>query len=144
MLSIRAKKSLGQNFLVDEKARIRIAEAGSIHENDVVVEIGSGTGLLTHELLKFPLKKLVAFEVDSRAIVLLADEIQDERFEIRAYDFLKADIPKLYKEYGRLKVVGNIPYYITSPIIFKLIDERVYIYNAALLVQFEVAERLTA
>src|SRR5437016_693496 len=144
MLSIRAKKSLGQNFLVDEKARRRIAEAAQINEGNVVVEIGPGTGLLTHELLKFPLKKLLAFEVDPRAVALLTEEIQDERFEIRSEDFLKADIPKLYKEYGKLKIVGNIPYYITSPIIFKLIDEREYISDALLLVQFEVAERLTA
>ncbi len=141
---LQAKKSLGQNFLVDEKARIRIAEAAKINDGDVVIEIGPGTGLLTLELLKFPLKKLIAFEVDPRAVALVSEEIHDDRFEIREEDFLEADLEKLHKEFGKIKVVGNIPYYITSPILFKLIDDREYISEALLLMQLEVAERLTA
>ena len=144
-MNLKANKSLGQNFLVDEKARTRIAEAAGIKEGDIVIEIGPGTGLLTKELLKLPLKKLIAFEVDDRAVELLREEIQDERFEVRSEDFLKADISTLRNEYGmKLKVVGNIPYYITSPILFKLIDDREHITDATLLIQLEVAERLTA
>jgi 16S rRNA (adenine1518-N6/adenine1519-N6)-dimethyltransferase len=144
-MNFKANKSLGQNFLVDEKARIRIAEASKITEGDIVIEIGPGTGLLTHELLKFPLKKLIAFEVDERAVTLLSEEIHDERIEIRNEDFLEADLKKLYDEFGtKLKIIGNIPYYITSPIIFKLIDDREYVSDASLLIQLEVAERLTA
>jgi len=144
-MDFKAKKSLGQNFLVDEKARIRIAEAANIEEGDIVIEIGPGTGLLTHELLKFPLQKLTAFEVDERAVALLNEEIHDDRIEVRSDDFLEVDIKKLHEEYGRkLKIIGNIPYYITSPIIFKLIDDREYISDATLLIQLEVAERLTA
>jgi 16S rRNA (adenine1518-N6/adenine1519-N6)-dimethyltransferase len=144
MPKFHAKKSLGQNFLVDEKARNRIAEAAAIQEGDVVIEIGPGTGLLTHELLKFPLRKLIAFEVDERAVALLSDEIHDDRIEIRSQDFLEANLKSLYEEFGKLKIVGNIPYYITSPILFKLIDDREYISDARLLIQLEVAERLTA
>jgi 16S rRNA (adenine1518-N6/adenine1519-N6)-dimethyltransferase len=144
MPNFKANKSLGQNFLVDEKARVRIAEGAAIKPNDIVIEIGPGTGLLTHELLKFPLKKLIAFEVDPRAIALLSEEILDDRFEIRPEDILEADLEKLYKEFGTLKIIGNIPYYITSPILFKLIDDREYISDATLLIQLEVAERLTA
>jgi 16S rRNA (adenine1518-N6/adenine1519-N6)-dimethyltransferase len=143
-VNLIAKKSLGQNFLVDEKARGRIAEAAKIEEDDIVIEIGPGTGLLTQELLKFPLKRLIAFEVDPRAVALLTQEITDERFEVRAEDFLEADLEQLYREYGKLKIVGNIPYYITSPIIFKLIDTRDLLTDASLLIQLEVAERLTA
>ena len=145
LMNLKANKSLGQNFLVDEKARTRIAEAAGVKEGDVVIEIGPGTGLLTKELLKLPLKKLIAYEVDDRAVELLRDEIQDERFEVRSEDFLKADISILKNEFGaKLKVVGNIPYYITSPILFKLLDDRDYITDATLLIQLEVAERLTA
>ena len=144
-MNLKANKSLGQNFLVDEKARMRIAEAAGIKEGDVVVEIGPGTGLLTKELLKLPLKKLIAYEVDDRAVELLREEITDERFEVRSEDFLKADISLLKNEFStKLKVIGNIPYYITSPILFKLIEDRDHITDATLLIQLEVAERLTA
>ncbi len=145
VMNLTAKKSLGQNFLVDEKARTRIARAAGIAEGDIVIEIGPGTGLLTKELLEFPLKKLVAFEVDERAVELLREEIRDERFEVRSADFLNVEISALYNEFGaKLKVIGNIPYYITSPILFKLIDDRRHITDATLLIQLEVAERLTA
>jgi 16S rRNA (adenine1518-N6/adenine1519-N6)-dimethyltransferase len=144
MPKFHAKKSLGQNFLVDEKVRNRIAEAAAIQEGGVVIEIGPGTGLLTHELLKFPLRKLIAFEVDERAVALLNEEIRDDRIEIRTQDFLEANLKTLYDEHGKLKIIGNIPYYITSPILFKLIDDREYISDAHLLIQLEVAERLTA
>ncbi|MFI5264935.1 MAG: 16S rRNA (adenine(1518)-N(6)/adenine(1519)-N(6))-dimethyltransferase RsmA [Candidatus Kapaibacterium sp.] len=144
-MNLTANKSLGQNFLVDEKARMRIADAAGIAEGDVVIEIGPGTGLLTKELLKYPLKKLIAFEVDERAVALLGEEIHDERFEVRGEDFLKVDINALKSEAGsELKVIGNIPYYITSPILFKLIDDREHVTFALLLMQLEVAERLTA
>lgn len=145
MTSLKANKSLGQNFLVDEKARNRIAEAAAIAEGDIVVEIGPGTGLLTKELLKYPLKKLMAFEIDERAVELLKEEITDERFEVRSEDFLKIDIGALRNDSeAKLKVIGNIPYYITSPILFKLIEEREHIASALILTQLEVAERLTA
>ena len=64
-----------------------------------MVEIGPGTGLLTHELLKFPIEKLIAFEVDERAVTLLTEEIHDERFEIRTKDFLEADLEALQAEF---------------------------------------------
>ncbi|MEI8134858.1 MAG: 16S rRNA (adenine(1518)-N(6)/adenine(1519)-N(6))-dimethyltransferase RsmA [bacterium] len=145
MPTLHAKKSLGQNFLVDEKARGRIASAAGIVSGETVVEIGPGTGLLTTELLTFPLAKLIAFEIDNRAISLLQSEINDARFEVRNQDILGADLHGLAMEIGsKVKLVGNIPYYITSPILFKLMDDRDAISSALLLVQFEVAERLSA
>ena len=144
---LKAKKSLGQNFLVDRSALDRIAEAADIHDGDIVIEIGPGTGLLTHELLQRPLAKLIAYEVDDRAIALLRAEIRDERFELRHEDFLEAELGgrSVGRSDGRsVRIVGNIPYYITSPIIFKLIDDRMIVRDALLLIQLEVAERLTA
>lgn len=139
---IRAKKSLGQHFLVDRAVLERIVAAATIREGDTVVEIGPGTGLLTRELLRTPLGRLVGYEVDDRAVELLRGEIRDERFEIRHEDFLEAEIGSFYTNH--IRVIGNIPYYITSPIIFKLIDNRELIRDALLLAQLEVAERLTA
>lgn len=142
---IRAKKSLGQHFLVDQAALQRIVAAADLGEGDTVIEIGPGTGLLTKELLTTQLRHLIAYEVDDRAIEVLREEILDERFEVRHEDFLGADVRTVGRSGGRLlRVVGNIPYYITSPIIFKLIDDRAMISTATLLVQLEVAERLTA
>ena len=144
-MNLTAKKSLGQNFLVDEKARNAIAKAAGIVGGDVVIEIGPGTGLLTKELLKYPLKRLIAFEVDERAVELLKEEIHDDRFEVRNQDILGVDFAALRDECGaKLKVIGNIPYYITSPIIFKIIDDREFVSTALLMIQLEVAERLCA
>jgi 16S rRNA (adenine1518-N6/adenine1519-N6)-dimethyltransferase len=140
---IKAKKSLGQNFLVDPNALSRIAEAANVREGETVIEIGPGTGLLTKELLGKPLEKLIAYEVDDRAIELLHREIRDPRFELRHQDFLEADLRE-FGTTGSLRIVGNIPYYITSPILFKLIDDRRFLRDALLLMQLEVAERLTA
>jgi len=142
---IKAKKSLGQHFLVDTAALKRIAEAANIRDGDEVIEIGPGTGLLTRELLRTELKRLIAYEVDDRAIEVLQQEIHDPRFELRHEDFLQADVQAVRRsDVPTMRVVGNIPYYITSPIIFKLIDDRKFISDAVLLVQLEVAERLTA
>ncbi len=141
-MKLQAKKSLGQNFLHDEGILRRIADAAKIESGDTVAEIGPGLGALTKQLLKKDLAKLIAYEVDDRAIELLQKEFIDPRFELRHEDILQVNLTEISND--RLRVVGNIPYYITSPIIFKLIDDRQYIRDALLLVQLEVAERLTA
>lgn len=137
---IKARKSLGQNFLVDKTALVRIAMAPDIQKGDRLIEIGPGTGLLTKELLRTDLEQLIAYEVDDRAIDLLNTEIADSRFELRHQDILEANL----SSYTDVRIVGNIPYYITSPILFKLIDARKHIRDAHLLMQLEVAERLAA
>ena len=142
MASLTAKKSLGQNFLSDEGILRRISDAAKIESGDIVLEIGPGLGALTKHLLSKDLAKLIAYEVDDRAIDLLQKEFPDRRFELRHEDILQADLTTISKE--KIRIVGNIPYYITSPIIFKLIDDRQCIKDALLLVQLEVAERLTA
>jgi 16S rRNA (adenine1518-N6/adenine1519-N6)-dimethyltransferase len=138
MQKLQPKKSLGQHFLVDENILARIAAAADIREGETVIEIGPGTGLLTKHLLATPLGKLTAFELDDRAIPILEEEYRDERFSVVHQDFLQTDLTSEQK----INIVGNIPYYITSPIVFKLLEERVALRCATLLVQLEVAERL--
>jgi 16S rRNA (adenine1518-N6/adenine1519-N6)-dimethyltransferase len=147
MFHLPARKSLGQHFLVDPKKHQRIVEALAPERGDLVIEIGPGTGLLTRHLLASPLEKLIAYELDARVIPELREMFRSEaeRFQIIEQDFLEADLPELARSEGKkLRIVGNIPYYITSPILFKLIDERDAVRDALLLVQLEVAERLTA
>ncbi|HET9136247.1 MAG TPA: 16S rRNA (adenine(1518)-N(6)/adenine(1519)-N(6))-dimethyltransferase RsmA [Candidatus Kapabacteria bacterium] len=141
MPQLQAKKSLGQHFLVDENILRRIAEATDIRQGESVIEIGPGTGLLTKHLLQQPLSKLTAFEFDERAIDILQHEFTDERFSVIHKDFLKVELSDL-RALGKLNVIGNIPYYITTPIVFKLLEERANIRCATLLMQLEVAERL--
>src|ERR1035441_10391372 len=147
MFHLQARKSLGQHFLVDPKINERIVAAISPGADDTIVEIGPGTGLLTRHLLAFPLRKLVAFELDARAVPELrgAFAIEGERFEVIEQDFLEADFENILPIGVKgLRIAGNIPYNITSPIVFKLIDERKFLKDATLLVQKEVAESLTA
>ncbi len=147
LFHLPARKSLGQHFLVDLKKHQRIVESLAPERGDVVIEIGPGTGLLTRHLLESPLEKLIAYELDARAIPELREMFgsEGERFQIIEQDFLEADLlERSKKESKKLRVVGNIPYYITSPILFKLIDERDAVRDAVLLVQQEFAERLTA
>ncbi len=147
MFQLQAQKSLGQHFLVDPKYHQRIVEAVAPVHGDVVIEIGPGTGLLTRHLLASPLEKLIAYELDARAIPELREMFfaEGDRFEVIEQDFLEVDLSVLAQKYARKnRVVGNIPYYITSPILFKLIDEREAVNDAVLLVQKEVADRLVA
>jgi 16S rRNA (adenine1518-N6/adenine1519-N6)-dimethyltransferase len=147
MFRLEAKKSLGQHFLVDENYHKRIVAAIAPNSDDVVIEIGPGTGLLTKHLVASPLKKLIAFEVDKRAVPQLREALEDaaDRVDIVEQDFLEANLHELAAREGKkLRVAGNIPYNISSPIIFKLIDDRAVVRDATLLIQLEVAERLTA
>ncbi len=147
MIHLEARKSLGQHFLVDPKIHERIVKVIALSAEDVLVEIGPGTGLLTRKLLASHVKKVIAFELDARAIPELRAEFESagDRFEVREQDFLLANLHEIAAQQGsKLRVAGNIPYYITSPILFKLIDERNCLQDATLLIQKEVAERLSA
>jgi 16S rRNA (adenine1518-N6/adenine1519-N6)-dimethyltransferase len=147
MFQLQAQKSLGQHFLVDPKYHQRIVDAVAPVRGDIVIEIGPGTGLLTRHLLASPLEKLISYELDARAIPELREmfSAEGDRFEVVEQDFLEVDLSALARKYDRkIRVVGNIPYYITSPILFKLIDERDSVQDAVLLVQKEVADRLVA
>ncbi len=143
----RAKKRLGQNFLIDEKAVETILDVSDIKKDDVIVEIGSGLGFVTEHLVKLA-KKVYAVELDEDMVVELS-KINADNLEIIHKDILKTDL----SEFGsNLKVVANIPYYITSPILAHLLGEvddltnknRSSISQVVLMVQYEVARRLCA
>ena len=146
---ITANKKLGQNFLIDENVIEQIADASEITKEDLVIEIGPGLGTLTEKLLK-KAGKVIAIELDGRMITILKDRffIYDN-FEIINEDVLKVDLENLIKEnkeklnLKNAKIVANLPYYITTPIIMKLLEEKLDIESITVMIQKEVADRLT-
>ena len=148
----RTKKRLGQNFLVNSEVIDEILEYAQINENDVVLEIGPGVGFVTEQLVK-KAKKVIAVELDEEAIKEL-EKLECDNLEIIHNDILKTDISEITKQNGieKLKVVANIPYYITAPIISHLLGEiddldnknRNSISEVVLMVQEEVARRMVA
>jgi len=144
MEHITPKKSLGQNFLVDRNIAAKIVREFAPGPGDLVVEIGPGEGALTGLLAASP-AHVVAIELDHRAVERLRAD-PGERIEVIEADLLTFDLERLAAErkVERLRVIGNIPYYITSPILFHLIDARHAISDAMLMMQKEVAVRLVA
>jgi 16S rRNA (adenine1518-N6/adenine1519-N6)-dimethyltransferase len=138
---IRAKKSLGQNFLRDPHYLNRIADAAQVGPGEQVLEIGPGLGHLTTVLTQRA-QKVLAIEVDDRLIPLLQDEFGAvPNFELLHADALEYDYGSLK---GRWKVVANLPYYISTPIIQKLIVHREKFISLTLMLQKEVAERIAS
>ena len=139
---INYKKSLGQNFLFDVNLLRAIVKDGLVGVNDTVLEIGAGAGTLTNELCKVA-KKVVSFEID-KSLKPRLDEIQKQNpnLELRFGDFMDFDLNKFDEPNAR--VVANIPYYITTPIIFKLVEHIEKFKSILVLIQKEVAERFCA
>lgn len=147
---ITANKKLGQNFLIDENVIDTIANASELTKEDLVIEIGPGLGTLTAKLLE-KAGKVICIELDDRMISILKDRFfMYENFEIINEDVLKVDLQKLIKEnkqkenIKKVKIVANLPYYITTPIIMKLLEEKLDIESITVMIQKEVADRLTA
>jgi 16S rRNA (adenine1518-N6/adenine1519-N6)-dimethyltransferase len=140
--SLKPKKSLGQNFLADPNTARKIVTALRAPAGAPVVEIGPGTGALTGLLLEaYP--GLTALEVDARAVAHLRR--QHPALDVRQADVLAVDWAALAAEKGgRLHVIGNLPYYITSQILFALLEARAHLREAVVMMQLEVAERLVA
>lgn len=140
------KKGLGQNFLSSKSVLEEIAAAAEI-DNEGVIEIGPGFGVLTHELA-MRAKKVVALELDERLIPILADTLgEHNNIKVINADVLKTDVKKLIAdEFDGMSVsiAANLPYYITTPIITSLIEEHLPLHNLVVMVQKEVAERITA
>ncbi|OYD26746.1 16S rRNA (adenine1518-N6/adenine1519-N6)-dimethyltransferase [Mycoplasma testudineum] len=134
-----AKKKWGQNFLVSQKHINKIVESANI-ENNNVLEIGPGKGAITKELVKSA-KKVIAYEIDPDMINVLNLSIQADNFKLINQDFLEADLSQLE---GLWVVVANLPYYITSDIIFKLIDNYEKFDQITIMVQKEVGQRILA
>jgi 16S rRNA (adenine1518-N6/adenine1519-N6)-dimethyltransferase len=142
-LGIRPKKGLGQNFLVDAAHRARIVEAAELTRDDAVLEIGPGPGVLT-ELLADQAGRVVAVELDDRLIPFLSERFSDApHVTIVHADIMEADPPALMGG-GPYKVVANLPYYITSAVIRRLLESTPAPDVLVLTVQREVAERMVA
>lgn len=140
-MSIQPKKSLGQHFLTDKNIIDKIAEAIPAKPGERVIEIGPGTGALTEALLH-RFDDLLAVELDDRAIALLNKKF--DGLTIHHKNVLDIDWKELSKGKEHTHVVGNLPYYITSQILFALLEQRSEITDAILMMQKEVAERLVA
>lgn len=140
-------KALGQNFIVDPTVCPRIAEMGGCDENTGVLEIGAGVGVLTAELAKRA-KKVVCVELDKRLLPVLDETLSDfDNIEIINDDILKTDLHKLIEEkFSGMRVVvcANLPYYITSPVIMLLLENKLPIDSVTVMVQKEAGDRLCA
>lgn len=145
---IKMKKSLGQNFLIEPQILDKMIETGQIDRHTTVVEIGPGIGALT-EFLARNAKEVIAFEIDSRFVEILKDTLSDyDNVTIHHQDILKVNFnDPIYQnlhDAERLVVVANLPYYITTPIIMNLIESNLKFDQLVMMMQKEVAERMTA
>lgn len=145
---IKANKSLGQNFLIDDTVIKDIVDGAGVTKNDLVIEIGPGLGSMT-ALLLVKAKKVICVELDKRMVEILHDRfIAYDNIEIINQDVLKLDLNKLIEEEKKadkikdVKIVANLPYYITTPIIMKLLEENLDIKSITVMIQKEVADRL--
>ena len=153
---IQANKSLGQNFLVDDNVIDEIIRCSNIDKKDLIIEIGPGLGVLTNRLLQES-NNVMAVELDKRMVSILQDRFKlningqtESKLEIINEDILKINLNQLIaekkskNEIRQVKIVANLPYYISTPIIMKLLENRLDIDEIIVMVQKEVAERLTA
>ena len=141
-------KALGQNFLIDDEVCPQMAQSLCADEKTAVIEIGPGIGVLTKELCLVA-GRVIAIELDKRLYPVLEETLSEfDNFELVQGDAMKLDINELINEklsgYEDIKVCANLPYYITSPIIMKLLEEKLPISEIVVMVQKEAAERLCA
>ncbi len=148
--NIKANKALGQNFLISQNVVENIVESSNIGDNDLVIEVGPGLGTLTKYLLE-KAKKVICVELDKKMIKILEDRFKlYENFELINQDILKVDLKNIIKEekeknnIANVKIVANLPYYITTPIIMKLLEEELDLESITVMIQKEVADRLIA
>jgi 16S rRNA (adenine1518-N6/adenine1519-N6)-dimethyltransferase len=142
------KKSLGQNFLIDTNILKKIVGFAELKETSSAIEIGPGIGALTEQLARSS-KKVVAFEIDQRLLPILAETLSPySNVKIIHEDVLKADVKGViaeeFQEIDDLMVVANLPYYVTTPIIMKLLEEQLPIRGIVCMLQKEVADRISA
>ncbi|QIL49977.1 16S rRNA (adenine(1518)-N(6)/adenine(1519)-N(6))-dimethyltransferase RsmA [Weissella coleopterorum] len=146
---INTKKSLGQNFLTDLNILKNIVSAGDVSKNDNVIEIGPGIGALTEQLARAA-KEVVAFEIDDRLIAVLDDTLAPyNNIKVINQDILKVDLMAAVQENfsdpsAPLKIVANLPYYITTPILMQILESEVHVDAIVVMMQKEVADRLAA
>lgn len=148
--NISANKSLGQNFLIDDNVIDQIVDSADLSKDDLVIEIGPGLGTLTSKLIE-KAGKVIAIELDKRMITILDDRFSlYDNFELINDDVLKVNLNEIIKSnkekanIKNVKIVANLPYYITTPIIMKLLEDNLDIQSITVMVQKEVAQRLSA
>ncbi|MGM9950743.1 MAG: 16S rRNA (adenine(1518)-N(6)/adenine(1519)-N(6))-dimethyltransferase RsmA [Lysinibacillus sp.] len=142
------KKSLGQNFLIDPNILRNIVSHANLTEDSGAIEVGPGIGALTEHLARAA-KKVVSFEIDQRLLPVLEDTLSPyDNVKIVHSDILKADVTKVIEEempgIEDIMVVANLPYYVTTPILMKLLNDRLPIRGFVVMMQKEVADRITA
>lgn len=148
--NIRANKNLGQNFLINEEVVKNIVGCSNIEKEDLVIEIGPGLGTLTKYLLE-KAGKVICIELDTKMLQILEDRFSlYNNFELINNDVLKVDLKNIIKKektegkIKNVKIVANLPYYITTPIIMKLLEEELELESITVMIQKEVADRLIA
>ena len=141
------QKKFGQNFLIDSRVLDKIVQASEITKDDYVLEIGPGIGTMTQYLCEHA-RQVAAVEIDKNLIPILADTLSEyQNVEVIQEDILKVDLNCLAQEKNHgnpIKVVANLPYYITTPIIMGLFESHVPIQSITVMVQREVADRIQA
>ena len=138
-----AKKQFGQNFLIDKNILSKIVHSANISDACTIIEVGPGMGALT-ELLVKDSKKVICYEIDTDMINILNkrfESVIDEKLYIYNVDFLKANLEE-YQNESSVKLVANLPYYITTPILIKVLEEGSYIEEMIVMMQKEVAQRI--
>jgi len=147
---VRPRKRLGQNFLMDIHAIDKIVRIAGITGEDTVVEIGAGLGVMTARIAG-KAGRVIALEIDGSMVTILKEELKDfENVNILETDVLRYDFSSPLRQdglafpTGRIKIIGNIPYNISSPILFHLLDYRTHIDSMVLMLQKEVADRISA
>ena len=142
--NFKFSKSLGQNFLVDDSVLNDIVDGAEVNDEDFIIEIGPGVGTLTAELLK-KARKVTSIELDNGLIPILEQELGEyENFELIHKDALKVDFNEIIGSENNVKLVANLPYYVTTPIIVKLLKEGYNFKSLTIMIQKEVAERINA
>ena len=137
-------KSLGQNFLVDDSVLMDIIDGADVNNEDFIIEIGPGVGTLTAQLL-MKAKKVTAIELDNDLIPILEKELEDyDNLTLIHKDALKVDFNELIGDEKNVKLVANLPYYVTTPIILKLLKGGYKFKSLTIMIQKEVAERINA
>lgn len=139
MQDLRAKKKFGQNFLIDTNTVEKIAKL-ACDSNLTTIEIGPGLGALTEQLLKYS-KNVVAYEIDKDMYNILTNTLKNKNLEVILNDFLDVDL-SVYKE--KINICSNLPYYVTTPILFKIFESELDINKITVMVQKEVGDRLAA
>ena len=142
--NFKFSKSLGQNFLIDDSVLSDIVNGADVNEEDFVIEIGPGVGTLTAQILK-KAKRVTAVELDNDLIPILEQELgENPNFSLIHKDALKVDFNEVIGDEKSVKLVANLPYYVTTPIIVKLLKENYNFKSLTIMIQKEVAERIDA